>query len=201
MHFTSSRWITEQQRQREGLALRCAEEYPFWPHGVMGRESASLIMNTVFIEETDLFLFFTLRPLPVRRLAREEHWLFADCAWSSFNKNQAKFSHLENLLTTVNRVVRCSNAKDSAVGLQKSHSCKSAYSSFVTTGVTKRNRAFKLMFPSSVTEGRSAEVFWIGRNDIISHKLALFENAVWLPLNSTPVAPKCLYNADQVVMP
>ncbi|RNF22190.1 hypothetical protein TcG_02290 [Trypanosoma cruzi] len=55
MKFKSSLWITEKERQDEGLKLRSALEIPFSCPCTEGMKPVAFIVNAAFVEQTDLF--------------------------------------------------------------------------------------------------------------------------------------------------
>nr|CCC91034.1 conserved hypothetical protein [Trypanosoma congolense IL3000] len=206
--FKSHYWVSEVQRRCRCLCLRDVGDVPFCPTTTFHRKGVLHLMNTVFMEETDLFLFFMLRPLPTRKLSASTHWLFVDCKWEAFHERHGKYSQLAGLMGQVNCSLRNGRASllPSVAESQRGTGCAengaATASDFVESGeihgAAGRTRVQQLISPPSVATFRQADYFWVCQSNVFSHRLALTSNAVWSPLFSERVHCDCMYNMDQI---
>ncbi|KAF8286314.1 hypothetical protein TcBrA4_0029130 [Trypanosoma cruzi] len=193
MKFKSSLWITEKERQDEGLKLRSALEIPFSCPCTEGMKPVAFIVNAAFVEQTDLFFFFMRRPLPVRCVCHGVHWTFTGGQWRAISDSNFSFTWMEKLFACVNHML-----SDACPVKASSHHNASAFIN--RPGREVKSYIRELILPPSTTNGRQTEFFWIDHTSISLHGVALFTDAAWFPLNATAVNPSCMYNADQILL-
>ncbi|KAH9579925.1 hypothetical protein LSM04_004452 [Trypanosoma melophagium] len=198
MKFTSSHWITEKERRKQGLQLCSKEEVPFYPISIMNKMNVSTLMNVVFIEETDLFFFFMQRPLPVRDISHDVHWVHMDGQWRCFTSKDPLYSRLVFHWEFLNRLMLRNR------GLKGSSSHNNTLTSPSSQGNTsnsrEKSRTCELILPSAFAAGCQAEFFWVDYNAFFSHQLSLFTDAAWVPLHSEAKEYIGMYNFDQIVL-
>ncbi|KEG14649.1 hypothetical protein DQ04_00361110 [Trypanosoma grayi] len=194
MKFTSSFWITEKRRRQEGIRLRSTGEIPFCHRSALDQSHAFNVMNAAYVEDTDLFFFFTLRPLPVRGISHGVHWVHTEGQWRAFADTDPLYPCLSKLMAHIRHLL----LRNSSVR-HVSSNLRSPRLPAERVGIGVKSRTHELILPHATSSGRYPEFFWFDPTAVHSHRFALFADAVWLPLSSALMSPTCMYNMDQVV--